>query len=254
MLIGIGNGIGLRREGSLLSAWDPSHASGYYADWDAEQEAARRELGTEDTAALDTLTDGAGGGFNATQATSGRRPTLLHDGTRWVVRGDGSDDLLVVPVTAMPSTRTEYVVAIPSSVAAGLALLVSAQASGGTAARFYLGRTTAALYSRAGGATDSGNITSATSVTSGTPHIHVATVDGSTLRAAKNDGAFASASYSNAALGTAGMLGYWDGTTPSSHWAGDLIRRLVYDEVHDADTIAQVLTYLDTHYSLGLGL
>lgn len=66
-----------------------------------------------------TWLDRSGGGRNAVQATEAYRPKLVNDGTRWVVRFDGIDDLMVPSFTATTGTdHAVYVSYRPAAVGA----------------------------------------------------------------------------------------------------------------------------------------
>ncbi len=67
-------------------------ALGFYAQYSAAYLAAALGLGLMDTAVLAVWPDRTVNAEDLAQGTLGNRPTLMHDGTRWVVRFDGVAD------------------------------------------------------------------------------------------------------------------------------------------------------------------
>jgi hypothetical protein len=72
----------------------------------ALKEAERRNFSTSDSTNIATWVNQAAGYADASQATAGARPLLVHDGTRWVVRGDGSSYYMIGEWGNVPVPRT----------------------------------------------------------------------------------------------------------------------------------------------------
>ena len=95
----------------------------------------------------------------------------------------------------------------------GIGLLFSAQASGGSASRIYIGANNSDWYFRAGGATDSGDMVSQSFSTS-TDYILTLTISGSTATCYVDGTNVGTGTISNTAtMNFVSAFGYWDGTS-----------------------------------------
>jgi hypothetical protein len=98
------------------------------------------------TATLDQFNDATTNANHALQSTAAKRPMLLHDGTRWVVRSDGVDDIMAGSAPGS-STAGGIVVAMAglASVGSGQTAWLAAADEASTTRYLRFGRNTALI-------------------------------------------------------------------------------------------------------------
>lgn len=243
----------------------PSDISGLAAWYDAEAEAESRSLTTAQTADLEQWDDGSGNANHLEQATEAKQPVLQWDGTRWVLRFDGSDDALGFNTAGLSLFRnvgSATVIAAVKATGTGTRRVFGLSRGTGTGTRALLDSGTTVGTWRTGGRrldTDGAQV-----ITGGT---HA--TDAFTLMAVKfdwansdvflyQDGVLAESSTAFQTDGNTEDTASFDGAVgaepagSSSFLAGDLMALLFYvPAISDADR-EQVESYLNDRYALGV--
>ena len=138
----------------LKPTFTPNNLPGIRLWLDAQNEAERRALATNQSALLDLWVDSSTNAANFEQAGANPKPLLIHDGTRWVVRFDGTDDCMMAISTKLGMLRNVPGATVIAGVRTNLTVLVIASVSTGGAAgsaRATLNRNNLTANTRTGG-------------------------------------------------------------------------------------------------------